>query len=132
MRLHHEPVERPTYSVESEYESIQIRSYEPQLIAQVTVQGERNEALSQGFRLLADYIFGNTISSGKIDMTAPVVQQQGEVGWTVHFIMPKEYTIESLPKPNNKKVQTVSIPERRFITIEYFGPNTEENVREHQ
>ena len=49
----------------------------------------------------------------KIAMTAPVVQQQeGEGGtdWTVHFVMPSEYTMETLPQANNEAVTVKEVP----------------------
>ena len=57
--------------------AFEIREYEPVLIAETTVDGDMSTASSSGFRLLADFIFGNslvpgTTQAGKIAMTAPV------------------------------------------------------------
>lgn len=71
-------VSEPKYTVISSEANMEIREYAPILVAQVTVTGEREPAISAGFRLLADYIFGNNEGSQKIKMTAPVVQQEGE------------------------------------------------------
>ncbi|KAK9819661.1 hypothetical protein WJX72_000877 [[Myrmecia] bisecta] len=58
----------------------EIRQYAPYLIAEVTVEGTNmTEALSQGFRQIANFIFGNnkgTAGSEKIDMTSPVVLEE--------------------------------------------------------
>ena len=94
-------VEHPKYRIISSHDNIEIRQYNNMIIAAVDVQGNRKDAISDGFRLLADYIFGHNTVQQKIDMTASVnqekstkiamtapVQQQGSGDtWTVSFIM---------------------------------------------
>ena len=71
--------EEPQYTVvtKDQNKEIELRHYAPTLIAEVIVEGDLSDASSKGFRLIADYIFGNnqvTNSEGsdKIAMTAPV------------------------------------------------------------
>lgn len=68
-------VEQPSYQVVDRQGAIEIRDYAPMIVAQVTVTGQRQAAISQGFRQLADYIFGNNLPAQKVAMTAPVIQQ---------------------------------------------------------
>jgi hypothetical protein len=37
-------------------------------------------------------------------MTAPVTQQGDEGLWDEQFVMPSDYTMQTLPKPNNPDV----------------------------
>ena len=71
--------EEPNYTVLSKTENFELRRYESQLVAQTWVSGDQDAASRAGFKILADYIFGNnTASSGessKISMTAPVAMQ---------------------------------------------------------
>ena len=67
-------VEKPKYRVISSQKNLEIRKYNPMIIALVEVQGERKEATREGFKILADYIFGNNKSKEDIPMTAPVRQ----------------------------------------------------------
>ena len=81
--------------------------------------------ISDGFKQLADYIFGNNILNkdihdcssnaevSKIAMTAPVMQKPNNGNWTVHFVMPSEYSMTNIPKPNNKDVILKNIPEKQ-------------------
>ena len=139
-------VEHPKYQIISAYESenIEIRKYNPMLIAEVSVSGKRDEAISDGFKQLADYIFGNNISeqsismtapvmqkSQKIAMTAPVMQKPNNGNWTVHFVMPSEYSMTNIPKPNNKDVILKNIPEKTMIAITFSGQNTDDNLSEY-
>ena len=65
-------------------------------------------------------------------MTAPVQQQASGNLWTISFVMPSEYTMQTLPKPNNDKVKIKEIPAKRFIAIRFSGRNTDSNVSEHE
>lgn len=136
-------VEQAKYSVIQVTDSIEIRDYAPKIIAQTEISGERKEAISQGFRVIADYIFGNNTSSQKVSMTAPVMQQQSEKiamtapvlqegsddNWSVAFVMPDEYTIETLPKPNNQMVKLIEVPAKRFAVIRFTGAANEESLQ---
>ncbi len=125
-------VETPAYEVISSQGKIEIRQFGPMFVAEVQVQGERADAISKGFPLLADYIFGNSTTRQNIAMTAPIQQQSTKDSWLVNFIMPSEYSIESLPKPKNDRVALKKIPPQQFIVITFSGTSFDENLREHE
>ena len=142
-------IEEPQYILLEKDENFELRLYEPKIIAEVLVQGSASQASNKGFRLLADYIFGNntvtansnanntdnkatSTGSTKISMTAPVVLEstqltqnnslnKSEQTWLVHFVMPKKFTLESLPKPNNPKVNIQRIAEQKYAVIRFSG-----------
>lgn len=116
-------VNEPKYKVISSQEKIEIREYTPILLAQVSVVGERKTAISAGFRILADYIFGNNEGRQKITMTAPVIQQESSenLHWNVRFVMPSEYTLETLPHPKNNQIDIMSIPSKCYAVIRFSG-----------
>ena len=137
-------VEKPDYKVIQSEQNIEIRQYEPMIIAEVEVDGKREDAIRDGFRLIADYIFGNNTVKQNISMTAPVqqkeniamtspVQQQlAGKSWQISFVMPSEYSMESLPVPNNNRVRLKEILAKKFVVIEFSGSNSNENVIEHE
>ncbi len=140
-------VNEPKHKVLSSDENIEIREYAPILVAQVSVTGERKNAISAGFRILADYIFGNNSAangesrkismtapvtmqpetkkgsgeSQKIAMTAPVSTQQTKDKWRVQFTMPSQYTLQTLPKPNNPNIEIVEVPAQTYGVIKFSG-----------
>ena len=71
-------VEQPKYRVVESESNIEVRDYAPIIVAETEVSGERREAIRKGFRIIADYIFGNNTAAKKVPMTAPVVQQGSE------------------------------------------------------
>ena len=141
--------ERPKYQVVASSDSIEVRDYAPMLIAQVEVDGERQQAINEGFRLLADFIFGNNRAqeaiamtspvqqSGqevgqKIDMTAPVSQQNSQGSWQISFVMPSQFSLETLPIPNNDRVKIIEIPAKRFAAIRFSGQDSNDNIAAHE
>ena len=110
-------LEEPDYQVLQSELNIEIRLYKPMIIAEVNVEGIRKDAIRDGFRLIADYIFGNNTNGSrtkipgraknglKIPMTAPVQQQSTGKSWQISFVMPSKYTIDSLPEPKNDRVK---------------------------
>lgn len=138
-------VEHPKYQLVERSGNIELRDYAPMIVAEAEVEGERREAINKGFRIIADYIFGNNTASQKVAMTAPVTQQgsekiamtapvtqQGDGNtWRVRFIMPSKYTMETLPKPNNSAVALKEIPAKRIAAIRFSGFNTNDNLNRH-
>lgn len=137
-------VEQAKYTVVQTDDDFEIRDYAPSLAAEVEVSGDRKEAISEGFKTIADYIFGNNQSSDKVAMTAPVIQEQSQTiamtapviqegdgkSWQVRFIMPSQYTLETLPKPNNSSVKIVELPAKRFAVIRFSGVPDNDDLKE--
>ena len=63
-------VEQPKYHVVESSGNIEIRDYAPMIVAEAEVAGDRRDAIGKGFRIIADYIFGNNTSAQKVRMTA--------------------------------------------------------------
>lgn len=129
--------EEPSYTSILQEAPFEIREYPALIAAEVTVSGERSEAVSAGFRLLAGYIFGgntrkqsiamtapviqNESPNEKIAMTAPVMQSADPSGWIIRFIMPASYTLETLPMPNDPKVRLMPLPPKRVAVVRFSG-----------
>jgi len=138
--------EEPPYTAILTEGSFEIREYPSLIAAEVTIIGERSQAISAGFRLLAGYIFGgNTKKQGiamtapvtqtqqgneKIAMTAPVTQSGDELGWTVRFIMPQGYTLNTLPIPNDSRVKLIALESARVAVVKFSGLAKEPEIIE--
>lgn len=138
-------VEQPEYKVITSKQNIEIRDYSPMILAEVETSGERKEAIKDGFKILADYIFGNNISnknvkmaapvanepSEKMAMTAPVTQEKHFDKWKVRFVMPKKYNLETIPKPISKEIHLTAVPAKRFAVIRFSGLPDDQNIKQH-
>jgi hypothetical protein len=136
--------EEPTYTVTLKEGNFELRDYPAMVAAEVSVSGDRSEASSEGFKLLAGYIFGGNTRKQSIAMTAPVIQastesekiamtapvlQAGQSGsWSVRFLMPGSYTLDTLPKPNDARVRLLPVPAARMAVVQFSGLAREDDI----
>ncbi len=145
--------EEPKFESLRQEGNIEIRRYVPVIVAETLVDGDMDSASRRGFQLIANYIFGHneriamTVpvvaepqgSAEKIAMTVPVsIEAQntdnskmaGAQRWRIHFVMPSQYTLATLPKPLDPQVQLREIPAKTFAALTYSGINSESTVQE--
>ncbi len=129
--------ETSSYKVVEQNGDIEIRQYPAILVAEVEVEGDRKKAVKKGFIILARYIFGKNISQEKVAMTSPVLQENisekiamtspvtqisdSQKTWRIQFAMPKQYTLESLPKALDEKIKFKITKEKTLVAIRFSG-----------
>lgn len=137
-------IEEPAYTVVEKKDGYEIREYAPYILAETTVVGNYSEATEAGFRIIADYIFGNNTAKESIAMTTPVLESPGtntseKIAMTtpvletksegqmrkIAFVLPSKYTLETLPKPNNEAVVLTEVPKRKVAALSYTWYPTE-------
>jgi hypothetical protein len=147
VRPDREHYEEPPYTVEAIHPGFEVRAYAPTLQARVTLEGSRERATQQGFRILAGYIFGGNTARQSIDMTTPVSAEpasqsismttpvaavpSGE-GWTIAFTMPSEWELDTLPVPDDDRIELVEVPGHRAAVSTFSGRASARKVREEQ
>lgn len=125
--------EQPPYEVVGRVGEAEIRRYAPQIAAEAIVEGPVEAARNEGFRRVAGYIFGDNTTKATVAMTSPVVQQPaGGESWSIQFIMPSNYTMATLPRPNDPRVRLVEIPARTFAVVRFSGLGRQEAVARHE
>jgi hypothetical protein len=143
-------VEQAHYAVVKKMSGYEIREYPARVVAQATVPGSYADALSAGFRIVAGYIFGGNIKKESMAMTAPVVAQQGGKtsertamtapvvaaaegdSLTISFGMPRSYTLETLPKPNDPRVKIVMIPAKTYAVMRFSWVRSDARIKSTQ
>ncbi len=147
-------IETPKYSVLDRKSGYEIREYEPYIVARTDVHGSFGGSLNQGFRIIADYIFGNNVSirsaimqetsssrsqesseikGEKIPMTAPVISEkihsldmQGK--YSISFVMPSGYSLETIPAPRDGRVEIMEAKRHFAAVLAFSGYATEKRV----
>ncbi|NPU65794.1 heme-binding protein [Bradyrhizobium sp. 83012] len=124
-------VEHPRYDVVRRDGAFEIRAYAPMIIAQAEVHGARKPAIEEGFRIIGGYIFGANQGKAKIAMTAPVQQQAtvltpagnetGSDRWSVSFVMPSSWTLDTLPPPADGRIKLSPVPAQRMVALTFSG-----------
>jgi SOUL heme-binding protein len=141
--------EEPKFEVATSDGEFEVRQYAPMVVAETFVDGSQDDASSRGFRAIAGYIFGDNKRAGKaaekiamtapvtierqdtsqkIAMTAPVTLEQQGGRWRVHFVMPSQYQLADLPKPNNAAVTLREVPGRKVAAVRFSGFVGEDKV----
>jgi len=129
-------IEKAKYEVIEKEGKFEVRQYQPQIVAETIVESDFDEAGNSAFRRLFNYISGENrkresiamtapvnqkAGPEKIAMTAPVNQQELEGKYSVSFLMPSKYTMETLPEPLDSTVRLRQIPGRKIAAIRYSG-----------
>jgi effector-binding domain-containing protein len=145
-------VEQADYTVVKKMNGYELREYPAHIVAQTIVEGSYDESMSAGFRIVAGYIFGGNTKKESIAMTAPVVAQKGEVNkvsesiamtapvmatkegdsQTISFGMPRSYTLETLPTPNDSRVKIVMIPAKKYAVMRFSWYRSDARVKRMQ
>lgn len=130
--------EEPKYIVVREADTYEVRHYKNRTVAEVTFDSDNS-----GFRVLFDYISGANLDSRevemtvpvtqseKIDMTVPVIQSKMNGKKIMRFFLPDEYSAENAPKPTDKRVSIIDLPEQYFGVISYSGFASDSNFKKH-
>jgi len=132
--LQERQTEEPDFRAIRTEGDFQIRDYGAMTVAETVVRGPRKTALSEGFQIIADYIFAKSRSGEKLAMTVPVMQDSGdpmasdpplfddelEGAWRTRFVMPAGRDSSELPEPSND-VELVDLPARRVAVVSFAG-----------
>ena len=130
--------EEPEYFIVEKTEVFEVRKYKKRTVAEVAYGEE-----SSGFRLLFDYISGANNGSKKIEMTIPVTQSK-KIDITVpvthsttdgkmsmRFFLPKQYSKQNAPEPNDERIRIIDLPVEYFAVISYSGFSSDDNFEKH-
>ena len=142
-------VEQAEYIVVKKMKGYEIREYPMHIVAQTTMQGSYGESMRGGFRIIANYIFGGNTKKESIAMTAPVVAVKSEKNnilesiamtapviattdgdsQTISFGMPRSYTIDNLPTPNDSRVKIVTIPKKKYAVLNFSWYRSDSRIK---
>ncbi len=128
--LREKQTEEPDYRTLATDGDFQIREYPAMTVAETVVFGPRGEALDEGFRALADYIFAKTRDGEQLPMMQdsgdpmasdpPLFDDELEGGWRTRFVMPAGRIIDNLPPPA-AGVELVELDPRRVGVVSFAG-----------
>ncbi len=151
-------VEQAQYKLIQKRDGYEIREYPPHLVAQTIVSGNYTQSINDGFRRVANYIFGGNTRKESIAMTAPVFVEgmDGDARWdtkknnskqsikkksikdnvskqeggegTLSFIMPRSYKLETLPHPNDARVKIIKVPVKKYAVRRFSWYRTEARI----
>ena len=136
--------EEPAYNVVEINSGVEVRRYQPAMLASVTVSKESDDFRHEAFRRLASYIFGENDGGARLAMTSPVLQEK-EIGekipmtapvlqtgqgsqWTMSFMLPKEFVSKKPPTPLDPTISFQKVEARTVAACRYNGNNNQEKM----
>ena len=140
-------VEEASYVLISKDKAFEIREYAPHVVAETLVEGNMENVSNKAFMKLFRYISGSNVSRSKVAMTAPVSQQvtgdkipmTAPVGqqrvaekWLISFMMPKSYSLTTLPQPQDTSITLRQVPAQRMAVLRYSGMWSEKSDLSHE
>ncbi|MGS0748977.1 SOUL family heme-binding protein [Halpernia sp. GG3] len=124
--------ETQPYQVIKKEKDFEIRHYPSATMASVSMNAKSYKELSSaGFRKLASFIFGGNQSNKSIAMTSPVRMDINDCGSSMSFVMPAEYTKNSLPKPNDPAINIETKVEEYVAAIHFGGFANDEEIKKY-
>lgn len=134
--------EQQPYDFLTRYPLFEVRRYPAHLVAEVEVDSSFAGAGNRAFGVLVAFISGRNSTRGKVAMTAPVVQEQASTKiWmtspvvqepsaesgrhVVAFVMPAEFTLDTLPRPSDPRITVRQVPEHVAAVMTFSGRWTE-------
>ena len=123
------------YTILEQGHGFELRKYAPCVIASIEIQSSFERAGNAGFMALVNYIRGNNHRRNKIAMTAPVLQETGvqldqqfpvieqesHHGYVISFVMPQDWSMETLPDPQDGRIVLRDIPEELVAVVRFAG-----------
>ncbi len=114
-------IESHAFTVKEKYDTFEIRKYEKALFTSVKLpRNDFKDASSNGFSILAGYIFGGNDKKKKIAMTSPVKMSLQDT-ITMLFMVPHKLKKETLPLPNDSNIEFKEEIEKTVAAISFGG-----------
>jgi hypothetical protein len=128
---------------------IEVRNYDSMVLVSTSMSSNSGHG---AFRTLFSYITGDNEGAIDISMTAPVImndnnatkndiQKGAEISMTapvfmnnsednslMSFVMPKDFTLATTPKPKNPEVYVSELKDYKVAAIEFSGTLNDSNV----
>jgi hypothetical protein len=140
-------VEIAQYDVIKADDVFEVRAYKPLVVVKTRAKGDYKSMSEVAFMRLFDYISGENEKREKVTMTAPVLMQPDKKDgekiamtapvlmekstdtWSMAFVLPATYTLETAPKPKDKNVFLEKMPAQRVVALRFSGFLSESNVK---
>jgi hypothetical protein len=124
--------EQHQYQVLKTFDKFEIRKYDAALFSSVKMNKKGyKENSSEGFRILAGYIFGDNETNEKIAMTTPVAMELGDTT-KMMFMVPKNYDLDNLPNPKNKKIVFEKQAQKVMAAIRFDGWANDDKIEQYK
>jgi hypothetical protein len=122
--------DEPDYQLLQKEDDFEVRQYAPMVVATTEVNADFGDAGQIAFKRLFGYISGENSQQEEMAMTIPVIAKSSEKGWVFSFVLPREYQIDTAPKPLNLDVDVVQLTAKKVAVMRFSGTWSETPLKE--
>ncbi|MEO3680484.1 heme-binding protein [Rheinheimera sp. FR7-31] len=122
--------------------NIEVRNYDSLVLVTTDMAGDgRNSAFRKLFRYIdgeneaaaniamtAPVMMNNSSKGEKIAITAPVLMNNQSGASMMSFVMPKDFTLQTTPKPINPDVMVTEVKDYKVAAIQFSSTLSKSNV----
>jgi len=119
--------ETQNYSTIISEDNFEIRFYESSIKAKVI----SDKSANGNFYKLFQFISGNNSKKQKIAMTTPVYMKNDNNKNIMEFVMPSDYNLETISKPNDKNITIYKSEPKHYACIRYGGYSNSKKFNTH-
>lgn len=124
--------ETQPYKIIKSEKDFEIRKYPAAIMATISMDVKTYKELSSpGFNKLASYIFGSNEGEKKIAMTSPVHMDINDSMSSMSFVMPADYNLDNLPKPNDSTIKLEKSADEYMAAIQFGGFANDEEIKKY-
>lgn len=125
-------VEIAPYKVLEKENNLELRHYD-RLVLVTTAMPKGIDSQNSPFRKLFNYISGKNGATQSIPMTAPVfMDQSNNTTESMSFVLPKDFTMETAPIPQDPTVKLEEITNYTVATITFSGTLKQKNIEKNK
>jgi hypothetical protein len=121
--------EAPKFVVVKRDHDIELREYEPMLLAKTRVREVGEDGKNQAFEKLARFIFGQNVSGETLHMTSPVLLEESPTSTAMSFVLSKKLSGKTAPMPLDSSIHIVEVPIETWAVLEFSGRNTSSEIK---
>ena len=124
--------ETQPYKIIKSEKDLEIRKYPAPIMATISMDAKTYKELSSpGFNKLASYIFGSNEGEKKIAMTSPVHMDINDSMSSMSFVMPADYNLDNLPKPNDSTIKLEKSADEYMAAIQFGGFANDDEIKKY-
>lgn len=132
-------IAEPDYTVTRHLGLVELRYYQPFVVAEIFVAEPPAKAMDHAFPILSAYIFGHNkgarggaaLTGLKLEMSAPVTQFAAAGGQLVQFLLPRGMALNEAPEPLDGRVRLRAVGAHQLAVMHFSGFWSEANYDEH-
>ena len=116
-----------SYVVLERYKQYEVREYAPFLSAEVSVSGDVETAMNEGFSILSSYL--SRLEGDDTSAPETIVRSKELESYAIAFALPSRYSTGNLPEADDSRITFRVVPGRIVAALRFRGVPSERYIK---